>query len=152
LAQRKSSQPWSQLTNTEQTILIVLELAKIDLNDFMAKSSSPAGRTVRAFDKIAASSYLSQQFNKLWSQKQVRFQIDVDSTTLNLFVEDAGVGMPVRLSNRSTGFRWHVSFAWKFTHASSGQYKDFCFCWRSRVSICTVSVWPRPMAEVRTRV
>jgi energy-coupling factor transporter ATP-binding protein EcfA2 len=124
LAQRKASVAWSQLNNTDQTILIVLDLARIDLNDFMAKSGSPAGRTVRAFDKTAASSYLSQQFNKLWSQKQVRFQIDVDSTTLNLFVEDAGVGMPVRLSNRSTGFRWHVSFAWKFTHASKGQYKD----------------------------
>jgi energy-coupling factor transporter ATP-binding protein EcfA2 len=124
LAQRKNSQAWNQLTNTEQTVLVVLELAKIDLADFMSKSNSPAGRTVRAFDKIAASSYLSQQFNKLWSQKQVRFQIDVDATTLDIFVEDAGVGMPVRLSNRSTGFRWHVSFAWKFTHASNGRYKD----------------------------
>jgi predicted ATP-dependent endonuclease of OLD family len=31
--------------------------------------------------------------------------------------------MPVRLNRRSSGFRWHVSFAWKFTHASQGQYK-----------------------------
>jgi predicted ATP-dependent endonuclease of OLD family len=31
--------------------------------------------------------------------------------------------MPVRLHRRSSGFRWHVSFAWKFTHASQGQYK-----------------------------
>ena len=31
--------------------------------------------------------------------------------------------MPVRLQRRSSGFRWHVSFAWKFTHASKGQYK-----------------------------
>ena len=124
LAQRKGSQPWNQLSNTEQTILIVLELAKINLQDFLSKGGSPSGRTVRAFDKTAASSYLSQQFNKLWTQKQVRFTIDVDATTLNIFVEDAGVGMPVRLSNRSTGFRWHVSFAWKFTHASNGLYKD----------------------------
>src|ERR1700683_159077 len=121
LAQRKNS---NQLTNTDQTILVVLDLAKIDLCDFVAKGGTPGGRTVRAFDRTAASSYLSQQFNKLWSQKQVRFQIDVDATTLNIFVEDAGVGMPIRLSNRSTGFRWHVSFAWKFTHASNGRYKD----------------------------
>jgi hypothetical protein len=124
LAQRKAAQPWGQLTNTEQTVLVVLELAKIDLGDFISKGQSAAGRTVRAFDKTAASSYLSQQFTKLWTQKKVRFQIEVDATTLNIFVEDDGVGMPVRLSNRSTGFRWHVSFAWKFTHASSGQYKD----------------------------
>lgn len=31
--------------------------------------------------------------------------------------------MPVRLARRSTGFRWHVSFAWKFTHASRGDFK-----------------------------
>lgn len=31
--------------------------------------------------------------------------------------------MPVRLHRRSSGFRWHVSFAWKFTHASKGQYQ-----------------------------
>lgn len=43
---------------------------------------------------------------------------------LNIFAEDKNLGMPVRLARRSTGFRWHVSFAWKFTHASRGQYKD----------------------------
>ena len=32
--------------------------------------------------------------------------------------------MPVRLKNRSTGFRWYVSFAWKFTHASKGQFQN----------------------------
>ena len=32
--------------------------------------------------------------------------------------------MPVRLNRRSTGFRWYVSFAWKFTHATNGQFKD----------------------------
>ena len=31
--------------------------------------------------------------------------------------------MPVRLHRRSSGFRWHVSFAWKFTHASKGDYQ-----------------------------
>lgn len=32
--------------------------------------------------------------------------------------------MPVRLKRRSTGFRWYVSFAWKFTHATNGDFKD----------------------------
>ena len=38
-------------------------------------------------------------------------------------VTDEGMEMPVRLHRRSTGFRWHVSFAWKFTHASQGDYE-----------------------------
>ena len=57
-------------------------------------------------------------------QKDVSFDIEVDATTLDIFAEDRNVGMPVRLSRRSTGFRRHVSFAWKFTHASRGQYKN----------------------------
>ncbi len=67
---------------------------------------------------------MTQQFAKLWKQKQVRFDIEIDATTLNIFVEDIGLGMPVRLSRRSTGFRWYVSFAWKFTHATKGDYRN----------------------------
>jgi hypothetical protein len=124
LAARYRTLGWAGLSQGEQTILTVLELAKLKIDDFLDKGATQAGRTVRAFDKVAASAYLSTQFNQLWSQKQVRFNIDIDGTTLNIFVEDAGLAMPVRLENRSTGFRWHVSFAWKFTHATNGQYRN----------------------------
>jgi hypothetical protein len=124
LASRQASVPWAQLNNEEQTILIVLQLAAIDLNDFLAKGGSPDGRTLRSFDKRQASAFLTKQFARLWKQKDVRFDIDIDHTTLNIFAEDVGLGMPVRLNRRSTGFRWYVSFAWKFTHATKGQYKN----------------------------
>lgn len=115
---------WAGLNNDEQTIWIILQLADINVDDFLAKGSSPDGRTLRSFDKRQASAYLTSQFAKLWGQKAVRFDIDIDGTTLNIFVEDVGVGMPVRLKQRSTGFRWHVAFAWKFTHATKGDYKN----------------------------
>jgi hypothetical protein len=124
LQQRKVSVAWDQLTADEQTILIILELANVDLNEFIAKGNTPEGRTIRSFDKRAASAFLSKQFQDLWRQKKVRFDIEIDATTLNIFAEDEGLGMPVRLSRRSTGFRWYVAFAWKFTHASKGQYKN----------------------------
>lgn len=124
LANRFREQGWANLTSEEQTIKIIIDLAKIDLNDFLSKGQSQEGRTVRSFDKRAASSYLTKQFQGLWSQKRVRFDIDIDGTTLNIFAEDEAVGMPVRLYRRSNGFRWHVSFAWKFTHASRGEYKN----------------------------
>lgn len=123
LTERLASVKWHELTNEEQTIKIVLDLAKVDVAEFLAKGSTPEGRTVRSFDKRAASSYLSRQFHDLWTQKEVDFDIEIDGTTLNIFAEDKAVGMPVRLHRRSSGFRWHVSFAWKFTHASQGQYK-----------------------------
>jgi hypothetical protein len=121
---RRTSVPWEQLSIDEQTMLIILDLAHIDLDDFLSKGDTPAGRTARSFDKRSASAYLTRQFQSLWRQKSVRFDVEVDGTTLNIFVEDDGVGMPIRLSRRSTGFRWYVGFAWKFTHASKGQFRN----------------------------
>lgn len=112
------------LSNEDQTILIILDLANIDLNDFIQKGLSAEGRTVRSFDKRSASRYLTKQFASLWQQKKVEFDIEIDGPTLNILAEDAAVGMPVRLYRRSTGFRWYVSFAWKFTHATQGEFKD----------------------------
>lgn len=122
LAERLKTVKWHELSNDEQTIKIVLDLAKVDIAEFLAKGGTAEGRTVRSFDKRAASSYLSKQFRDLWTQKKVNFHIEIDGPTLNIFAEDDAVGMPVRLHRRSSGFRWHVSFAWKFTHASQGQY------------------------------
>lgn len=123
LADRFKKVKWHELNNEEQTIKIVLDLAKINIDEFLAKGATPEGRTVRSFDKRAASAYLSKQFRSLWTQKEVDFDIEIDGPTLNIFAKDIAVGMPVRLNRRSSGFRWHVSFAWKFTHASSGEYK-----------------------------
>jgi hypothetical protein len=124
LHSRKGQVKWDQMTNDEQTVSIILDLAKINLPDWLAKGQNKEGRTIRAFDKKQASAFLSKQFQDLWLQKDVSFDIEIDATTLNIFAQDKNVGMPVRLSRRSTGFRWHVSFAWKFTHASNGQYKN----------------------------
>jgi predicted ATPase len=123
LAERCKSVPWHQLSSEEQTIKIILDLANVNIDDFLSKGGTPEGRTIRSFDKRAASSYLSKQFRELWTQKKVNFHIEIDGPTLNIFAEDDAVGMPVRLHRRSSGFRWHVSFAWKFTHASRGQYR-----------------------------
>ncbi len=112
------------LSNEDQTILVILDLAQIDLEDFLTKGATPEGRTIRSFDKRSASKYLTSQFSDLWQQKNVSFEIEIDGPTLNIFAEDEAIGMPVRLHRRSTGFRWYVSFAWKFTHATNGAYKD----------------------------
>ncbi|MGO8236093.1 ATP-dependent endonuclease [Rhizobium ruizarguesonis] len=113
-----------QLSIEDQTILIVLDLAQIDIDDFVEKGETPDGRTIRQFDKRAASAYLTKQFQRLWTQKKVKFEIDIDGPTLNIFAEDEAIGFPVRLYRRSTGFRWYVSFAWKFTHASDGDFDN----------------------------
>jgi len=124
LAGRFAQHGWKGLSNEDQTILIILELANIEIKDFVSKGNSAAGRTQRTYDKRQASYYLSEQFSKLWRQKKVEFDIDIDGPTMNIMAKDEGMRMPVRLHRRSTGFRWHVSFAWKFTRASKGEHKD----------------------------
>lgn len=113
-----------ELTQFDQTILIVLDLAEIDLEDVVDKGASPEGRTLRQRDTHAASAYLSEQFRKLWTQKKVSFDIKVDGNTLNIFTIDEAIRFPIPLHRRSTGFRWYVSFAWKFTHASEGEFEN----------------------------
>jgi hypothetical protein len=124
LQQRKASTPWDRLSNDDQTMLIVLELARVNIDDFVTKGNTPEGRTIRSFDIRAASAHLTRQFQSLWRQKTVSFDLDIDGTTLNIFAQDEGLRMPVRLNRRSVGFRWYVSFAWKFTHASRGQFRN----------------------------
>jgi len=113
-----------ELSAEDQTILIVLDLAQIEIDDLVKKGETADGRTIRQFDKRAASAYLTKQFQRLWTQKKVKFEIDIDGPTLNIFAEDEAIGFPVRLYRRSTGFRWYVSFAWKFTHASGGDFEN----------------------------
>lgn len=120
----QAGQNRAALGREDQKILIILDLSKVNLDNLIAKGSTPHGRTVRSFDKRSASRYLSDRFRDIWSQKNVKFEIEVDGPTLNIFVEDAEIGMPVRLKRRSTGFRWYVSFAWNFTHASKGLFKN----------------------------
>lgn len=67
---------------------------------------------------------MTNQFANLWQQKKVKFEIEIDGPTLNIFVEDEAVGMPVRLHRRSSGFRWYVSFTWRFIHATGGEFKN----------------------------
>jgi len=113
-----------KLKEEEKTILIVLELAAIKIDDIAGKENTPEGRRLRGFDTNAASRHLSQTFGKKWKQKRIKFDIRVDGPTLNVYVEDEGLDAFVPLEARSRGFQWFVSFVWRFTYASRGAYKD----------------------------
>lgn len=124
IAQKYKERGWKGMSDEEQTILIVLELANVDIHELVGKGSSPEGRAQRQNDIKQASVFLSNQFSKLWRQKEVHFDIIIDHSTFNVTVRDEGMTLPVPLRRRSTGFRWHVSFAWRFTYASRGDYKN----------------------------
>ena len=124
LVQRMRDHGRKNLDEDDKTILITLELAGLKLDDLVGKAGTEEGRTLRGFDTNAASAYLTKRFTHMWKQKAVEFNIRVDGPTLDIHVEDEGLGAFVPLARRSTGFQWFVSFIWRFTHASRGDFKD----------------------------
>lgn len=124
LAQRlgPQQQGYSKLTDPEKTIVIALDLAAINIQDLTTKGGTEPGRTLRGFDTNAASLHLTRQFKHKWKQKAVKFHIRIDGPTLDIHVEDQGLEAFVPLERRSRGFQWFVSFVWRFTHASKGEF------------------------------
>jgi energy-coupling factor transporter ATP-binding protein EcfA2 len=112
------------LNERERTILITLQLAALKLRDLHGKSGAPQNRSIRGFDTSAASRHLTQQFKQKWRQKAVKFNIRVDGPTLDILVEDQGLEAFIPLQQRSRGFQWYVSFIWRFTYASRGQFAN----------------------------
>jgi hypothetical protein len=107
------------VTPPERTLLVAMELASLDLSKVAA--TDPAQRT---YYTTAASGYLTRRFANLWKQKPFTFDIRVDGINLNVFVQDDGLRAPIPLERRSAGFQWYVSFIWRFTHASAGDFKN----------------------------
>lgn len=112
------------VTGSERTILTLLELAGLTLEQLNTRGGSDEGRTRRGFDTNAASRHLSKQFVHMWKQRPVKFSLRVDATTFDVLVEDEGLDAFVPLKKRSRGFQWFVSFIWRFTHASKGAYSN----------------------------
>jgi predicted ATP-dependent endonuclease of OLD family len=124
LTQRLEQRGFEKLEEDDKTILIILDLAQLNIKEIIKQESSKEGRTLRGFDTNAASSYLSKQFKHTWKQKNIKFNVRVDGPSLDLLVEDEGLGSFVPLEARSRGFQWFFSFVWRFTHASKGEFKD----------------------------
>ncbi|MGB5438031.1 MAG: hypothetical protein WBN90_00055 [Gammaproteobacteria bacterium] len=121
---KKLQKGHAALDEDEKTILVTLELAGIKVEELVGKEGTDEGRTLRGFDTNASSAYLTRRFKHHWKQKTVKFNIRVDGPTLDIHVEDEGLDAYVPLKRRSRGFQWFVSFIWRFTHASEGEFAD----------------------------
>jgi energy-coupling factor transporter ATP-binding protein EcfA2 len=107
------------VTQPERTLMIAMELASLEL-DKVHTSDAPR----RTFYTTAASGYLTRRFANLWKQRAIEFDIRVDGNHLSVYVKDSGLNVPIPLARRSAGFQWYVSFIWRFTHASGGEFKN----------------------------
>lgn len=114
----------SKLSEEEETVIITLKLASLDLGNLVSKGGSEDGRRQRGKDTVAAAWKLTHGFVHKWKQKPIKFHMRVDATTFDVLVEDEGLGSPVALKDRSRGFQWFVSFIWRFMFASKGDFKN----------------------------
>ncbi|MEJ0023992.1 MAG: hypothetical protein WDN76_11565 [Alphaproteobacteria bacterium] len=138
LANKLKNQGWAALTPAEQTIKIILDLAKIDIDDFLKKAGSAEGRRCERSTKKSASAYLTRKFQALWEQKKVDFDIEIDGPTLNILVKDQGLHMP-RAAEPAIDWVSLVCRLCLALHATQLQAtsKERCSCLKSQEFIFT---------------
>ena len=112
------------LTGDKNKQLRSFSILLVNIDEFLKRGETPVGRTLRSFDKRQASGYLTRKFQELWKQKQVEFDIDIDGPTLNIFVKDVGFAMPGNSTGAPRASGGMFRFAWRFTHATAGEFKD----------------------------
>jgi len=120
LQQRKNS---NQATEEDKTLLTILELSGLNLDDEVAKGNS-ADREQRQYDLDDASATLTRTIEKRWNQKKYEVQYRADGQHFYTFVKDEKDPALIKLEERSKGFQWFFSFDLMFMYESKGSFEN----------------------------
>jgi hypothetical protein len=125
------------LSNDDQTILIILDLAAINLDEFITKGQTADGRTVRSFDKRSASRYLTKQFKNCGRRRMSASTLKLTATRSTFLPKIKRSVCPCASSVGRLG-----SVGMSHSRGSSrtpreGNSKTASCCSKSRASICT---------------
>lgn len=120
LQQRKQR---NQATEEDKTLLTILELSGLNLNDEVAKGNS-TDREQRQYDLDDASATLTRTIEKRWNQKKYEVQYRADGQHFYTFVKDEKDPALIRLEERSKGFQWFFSFDLMFMYESKGLFEN----------------------------
>ncbi len=112
----------NQLSEEDKTILMIMKLAGLDLNQEVAKGSSP-NREQRQYDLDDASTTLTNLISDRWKQRRYQVQFRADGQYFYTFVKDEKDPSLIRLEERSQGFQWFFSFDMMFMHESQGTFR-----------------------------
>jgi predicted ATP-dependent endonuclease of OLD family len=120
LLQRKQR---NQSTEEDKTLLTILELSGLNIQDEVNKGNS-SDREQRQYDLDDASATLTRTIEKRWNQKKYEVQYRADGQYFYTFVKDEKDPALIRLEERSKGFQWFFSFDLMFMYESQGSFKN----------------------------
>lgn len=119
----KQNQDQNQLTEEEKTLLTIMELADLNLEEEIAKENS-THKDERQYDLDDASHAFTKAIADRWKQRSYEVQFRSDGHLFYTFVKDARDQSLIRLEERSKGFQWFFSFDLMFMNKSKGTFRN----------------------------
>jgi hypothetical protein len=113
----------NQLKNDDETVIMLMSQAGLDLEQEVAKGKTE-NREQRMLDMHDASETLTKEIATRWSQKKYQVQFQADGQHFITWVKDNETAVPVPLEERSKGFQWFFSFDMWFMHETKGSFKE----------------------------
>jgi energy-coupling factor transporter ATP-binding protein EcfA2 len=118
LQQRKSQ---GQLTQEDKTVLMLMELSGLKLDDVIAKSA-PDRIEDRTYDLSDAGRSLTNDISSRWTQRSYEVDFRADGDKFMTFVKDENDPSLIPLEDRSKGFQWFFSFDLMLAHETRGTF------------------------------
>lgn len=114
-------------TPADNTFLIILTLAGLNLDELVSKGAQDDERVKRErqYDLDDAGRTLTRDVAGRWGQNPYRVEFRADGQTFLTEIEEEGkdVGF-LPLEEQSKGFRWFFSFDLRFMHDSEGTFEN----------------------------
>lgn len=123
LDQVKQRKDQGRLQDDDRTIITIMEMAGLDLDQEVAKGTT-SDREQRMLDMNDASQTLTNEIAERWSQKKYEVQFNADGQHFVTFVKDEAGKALVPLEERSKGFQWFFSFDMKFMYETEGEFEN----------------------------
>ena len=123
LDQIKTRQDSDQLTDEDQTFLMILEMAGLNFAKEYQRATE-ADKEQRMLDMNDASLTLTKLLADHWSQRQYTVKLEADGHHVLAFVSDNVQSALVPLDERSKGFQWFFSFDTTFLYETQGTFEN----------------------------
>lgn len=123
LDQIKQRKDRNQMTDEDETIVLIMKMAGLDLDEEVKKGGE-SDKEQRMLDMDDASRTLTDEIANRWTQKKYEIKFNADGQHFVTWVKDAEGGALVPLEERSKGFQWFFSFDMTFMHETNGKFEN----------------------------